>query len=375
MHCGARGRVAKRTSVIVTIASVLALTIGTAGAAPATWTLEASPNRAGNNTIAEVSCASATACMAVGTVQNLAETNNKALAMWWNGTRWKLSPVKTGQSSTLYHVACASATFCIAIGSGSSKAGGGALAEKWNGTSWSRLRNPRTQISFYRAVGCASTTLCFLSGARISGEGESSVIVRWDGTQLTEVTGTDAGGLLTDVSCPAMTRCVAVGSGGVNGGELRVETYDGVSWTNAGVPAPSTIADLSVVSCGSATSCIALGQYYDWDAGQWPTLVERWDGVRWTHDPDFVAKGSFVADISCAAATDCVAVGSQPNGKYGANVVETWNGTTWSASSPPNAGHFTNALWAVSCPTTTACQALGYYMHDRHPATVAVGGA
>lgn len=377
MGHGTWSRLARRAGAAGFVFALVTTTVGVAGAAPSTWTPEPSPNRAGNNQISDVSCASATACMAVGTVQDLSETNDKALAMSWNGHRWKLSPVITRRASTLYHVSCASPTFCIAIGSGSTKNSSGALAEKWDGARWSVIKNPAgPKISFYRAVACSSPTRCFITGARVAGGGASSVIVQWDGAQLATIANTDAGGLLIDVSCASTAWCVAVGSGGVNEGELRVETYDGVSWTNAGVPAPSTIADLSVVSCGSATSCIALGQYYDWDTGFWPTLVERWDGVSWTHDPDPVAKGSFLGDLSCASATDCVGVGGRPGtGKYGANLAMTWDGTGWTASSPPNAGHFTNALWAVACPTTTTCQALGYHMRDRHPATVAVGGS
>src|SRR5258705_465185 len=43
------------------------------------------------------------------------------------------------------------------------------------------------------------------------------------------------------------------------------------------------------------------------------------------------------------------------------NLIETWDGTSWSVMSSVSPGTKDNSLLGVACPSTTSCQAVGYF--------------
>lgn len=67
--------------------------------------------------------------------------------------------------------------------------------------------------------------------------------------------------------------------------------------------------------------------------------------------------------VTCVSAKSCVAVGESVNSKHvQANLAEKWNGTRWSATSPPQpSGSIGGGLNAVSCTSTRNCIAVGGY--------------
>jgi len=96
------------------------------------WSIQTTPNPAGGSEIhlIRVSCTSATACTAAGFYSNA--TTTVTLAERWNGTRWSIQTTPNpagGSNSMLNGVSCASATACTAVGGSSN----GTLAEGWNG--------------------------------------------------------------------------------------------------------------------------------------------------------------------------------------------------------------------------------------------------
>ena len=126
---------------------------------------------------------------------------------------------------------------------------------------------------------------------------------------------------------------------------------------------------LAGVACGSPTFCVAVGFFRDTSAMQ--TLVETWNGSTWSAAAG--ANSSATEDnqlngVSCASASFCVAVGNHFDGALGTYqvLIETWDGTAWSVvPGTPNAtdgnGATNNHLSGVSCPTTTFCVAVGAY--------------
>ena len=89
-----------------------------------TWTVEPtpSPNGVKSSILYNVSCTSATACTAVGGGGNgptSHKQNSRSVAEKWNGTTWTVEPTPSPngvKSSSLYNVSCTSATACIAVG-------------------------------------------------------------------------------------------------------------------------------------------------------------------------------------------------------------------------------------------------------------------
>lgn len=83
----------------------------------AVWLTQPTPNPAGlrDNVLSGVSCASASACTAVGDSFSFGVT----FAEGWNGTKWSLQTVPTpagASSSQLVRVSCTAAAVCMAVG-------------------------------------------------------------------------------------------------------------------------------------------------------------------------------------------------------------------------------------------------------------------
>jgi hypothetical protein len=196
----------------------------------------------------------------------------------------------------------------------------------------------------------------------------------WDGTswQL-QSTPNPAGATssrLTGVSCTSSTECTAVysydNSAGV--GVTLAERWNGTSWQLQSTPnAPgATYSNLIGVSCISSTDCTAAG-YHDNSAGVGVTSVEHWNGTSWqlqsTLNPGALHSG--LAGVSCTSSTACTAVGFYRNrarARVPVTLAERWNGTSWQLQSTPNpAGALQSNLRGVSCASNTDCIAIGYY--------------
>jgi hypothetical protein len=263
------------------------------------WSLEPSPNPTGSkrSSLSSVSCTSPTACTAVGSYDN-STGNQVTLAETWNGTAWAIQPTPdpTGSKhSSLSGVSCASATACTAVGTFDSSTGDTAtLAETWNGSTWAIRPTPNPEASKR-----AHIMLLGLSG----------------------------------VSCTSAAACTAVG--GLSDGTYftRVEVWNGETWAmKFGGVASSGEAGFLGVSCTSATTCVVVG------SSSTGTLAEAWNGKTFTFERTATDGVSFVG-VSCTSVTACTAVGSYDNSAGDAvTLVEAWNGTKWSVEPSP-AGH------------------------------------
>jgi hypothetical protein len=177
---------------------------------------------------------------------------------------------------------------------------------------------------------------------------------------------------LAGLSCQSATSCAAVGDY-LNSsfiGEALAEAWNGTKWTLEQSPNPTgaTYISLSAVSCASAMACTAVGYYLN-QAGHSVTLTESWNGTKWAieQSPNPTgAKGSSLAGVSCVSDAACTAVGDYLN-KSGNTVplVEAWNGTKWAIQPSFNpTGATDTSLSAVSCALATACTAVGDYLNS-----------
>ena len=308
---------------------------------------------------ADISCASATACVAVG------RDDSGAAAAVRQGAGWHVVPL--AGAGALDAVDCTSATRCVAYGRASS-------AFVFDGTVWTATATPGAPPADADrfAIGCATATLCFaVGGNSYLQPPRPAYIERWNGTgwsdaPVTGATVSDAG--FEDVSCTTATECLAVGTyqdGSTT--KLLAERWDGSAWTllaDPPLPAGATIgpgADV-VIDCGGARSCIAATTA---TIGGAPTPVAvRWNGSGWEATALAApahAGAARVVDVSCASATSCVLVGDQTVGLAATRdqFAQRWNGATWAAvASPlPSPGNQTPAsvVPQLSCPTTTFC--------------------
>jgi hypothetical protein len=339
-----------------------------ASAQTLSWSIVPSPNRVTEDFLADVSCASATACMAVG-------DNGRTLAESWNGTSWSLVSSPSPGAGALSGVSCVSSAVCTAVGYVRTLSGGyRTLIESWNGTNWSVVPSPNigsaSDQNYLSGVSCTSATACTAVGYHYNGVFKT-LIESWNGTSWSVVPSPSPGGVndgLYGVSCMSATACTAVGGRLSSAYRTLIESWDGTSWSV--VPSPNVGSatspnSLQSVSCTSVTACTAVGTHYASSTSPGRTLAESWNGTSWSvvPSPNPASTGDTLSGVSCTSATTCTATGSTGGSPY-QTLIESWNGTSWSVVPSPNAGSISSNLDGVSCTSATACTAVGtYYVH------------
>jgi hypothetical protein len=159
------------------------------------------------------------------------------------------------------------------------------------------------------------------------------------------------------VACATSDFCVAVGRQGGPPAALLMQ-WNGVAW--ASVPQPTTpFTVLQGVSCVGPSFCVAVGF-----TGVSPStaLIETWNGSTWSAaSPASLPSGSSAElfGVSCVSATSCFAVGNWSIGSFTNPLSEMWNGSTWQAVQIPTAPTGFNQLNGVSCVSASFCMAAG----------------
>jgi hypothetical protein len=175
---------------------------------------------------------------------------------------------------------------------------------------------------------------------------------------------------LASISCvPTTTVCPAVGSAVTTAGAtvplvMRFSTTGGASTATTLAPSPGAATSLKGVSCGlSGGLCMAVGSYVVGAGPATRAIVETYNGSSWTLSSPPVPAGatsSTLDSVSCLSTSPsllfCAAVGRYTD-SVGTqrSLLETWNGTTWTVGPTT----FTTAMHGVSCASTTACVAVG----------------
>lgn len=179
-------------------------------------------------------------------------------------------------------------------------------------------------------------------------------------------------GLFSGVSCSVSTSCMAVGSYESSGPQDArtmttlplVGARSAEGWTVQTAPGPENMlwSPLNAVSCTSPNACTAVGEYFAYSVGNTNRLfAERWDGHSW-HTQVVPANGYWInlRAVSCGSPTSCMAVGHHTT-QYGGEIglAEYWNGTTWSklATPPSSSGA---VLTGVACTSGSVCMAAGF---------------
>jgi hypothetical protein len=383
---------------VVTAGAAQATQTGTA--AGTGWQVERTPNQnrdaAGINELSAVSCTSGRACTAVGSHAASLSSNGFTLAERWNGTSWRIQPTilpSGAVSATFTGVSCASATACMAVGSTPGQAADTSvnLAEAWNGTSWRVQAVPAPQGSASSGlfgVSCTSPNACTAVGHYSTAAGRLlAVAERWNGARwaiqpVPRPLGA-ASEQFSGVSCSAARACTAVGfqTGGSAGTRPVAEAWNGTRWHSQAVPLPhaSPGGILAAVSCTSPRACTATGTKF---SPTGPTLAVRWDGTRWRVQPTPSPPNFGTSHqqpelnaVSCASATACTATGAYAPGGHPAYFLQAWNGRRWrSVPAPHPAGFLSGALNGISCPTARCTAVGGWSGGPISVATLAMAG-
>ena len=378
-----RGGAVPRVAGLV---GAVALTLGAAVAPPSAhaWTIsQVQAAQAPNGTLVADSCPAPGTCLAVGSY-HVPSGASATLAELQSGSAWKALPTPNpagGHGSVLTAVSCRSPSACTAVGSyGNGQGTATALAETWNGTGWRIVPTPYPAGSFgsyLTGVSCAAAAACTAVGYYYTQnfeDGPQAFAESWNGTAWTlrqVPDGSLSPMFLYAVSCTSPAVCVAVGSynGPLGSGLPLAEVWNGTSWTMQAPAVPNGgFAELTGVSCTSATSCTAVGNY---SQNQKPfaelALGESWNGTTWAirGTPDPGGSADLIA-VSCTAATACTAVGWALAGLSATRALaEVWDGTAWTAQAAAlPAGAAQSTLAGVSCTVAGTCAAAGSGYYD-----------
>jgi hypothetical protein len=338
-----------------------------------TWSIMPTPTVDGGN-LDGVSCTSASACTAVGGY--LSAANPVTLAERWNGKAWAVqtTPNPSGtQRGILYGVSCASASACTAVGYYYNGSASPVLAERWNGKAWAIQATPVGIQGADNAVSCTSPRACTAVGYYSNSAGVAVTLAeRWNGkawaVQATPnpsgSSNATSGNYLDGVSCTSASACTAVGYyyNNSTGYSLTLaERWNGKAWAVQSTPSISNdYVELNGVSCTSASACIATGNYTSF-TGTAGTVAERWNGKAWAMQSIPNPDGTSVLNgVSCAPwASACTAVGSYTNSAgVGMTLAERWNGKAWAVQATPNPSGG-GVLGSVSCTSASVCTAYG----------------
>jgi hypothetical protein len=352
-----------------------------------------------------VSCPSTSFCAAVGTYTDAGGARRGLLDTFAGGTWTAVAAPVTGlvpavdpsdPVASVRAVACPVPGWCAAVGSyrdldGSTDAleltlEGGAwhaatLARVWSQGTPSRVTCPAAGECVAVGDDTAAGTIWTLHGDTWQAEVAPDA-------GLTPPASARAAPRLTDVSCPAPDRCVAVGlyyaQDGAESG--LIETLAGGTWYPASAPPPAGIAPaeyaLDVVSCPAPGDCVAMGGSGD-RAGSLHTLIETLASGTWhgrlapTRGVGLGGAGrhwEYVTSLACPAPGSCVATGwfyAAASGDELHSFVLTDAGGAWTSGSPvltglqPPVGRALDVVpLAVACGGVGSCAVVGSYDDD-----------
>lgn len=367
-----------------------------------------------NGMLSGVSCWSSTGCMAVGRYLDR-EVQFAAVAESWNGSSWSVMPMAAPAALrriSLGGVSCWSVSGCVAVGTGYTSSNTQApFAERWNGARWLFSTVPLPAgagAGELLGLSCTGASACTAVGETHGGGTEQTLVDRWNGSawsaQPTPNPANGAPAGLDAVSCAGTTACVAVGSYHVSyHHQLIAETWNGSTWTLTTLPQPKyvqggpAVAGAYGISCPAVDACVAAGDFQN------QPLIEKWDGAQWSAQELTLPSNYYgpmpLKAISCASAAACAAVGqyggtgavtytlvagtwqAQTFGSLSLSGVACWSagdcqavgtsssnftgaalssGSTFGSETIPNPeGVAHSTLAAISCPTSSACTAVG----------------
>jgi hypothetical protein len=250
-----------------------------------------------------VSCPSVSLCWAAGV-----RGDASSFLLRWNGTRWSSGPDIGGTPSAVF---CVSRADCWVAG--------GVKMEHWNGARWAAVPAPPVfDDPFNPGLYCVSSSDCWVTATKLNEHGV--IIGHWNGHLWRTVhnpASEERDTSLPGLSCLTTTACLAIGD------DVAV-SWNGSTWARAGAGLNAT---LNAVSCAAGLGCLGVGSGAGGVASS-----ERWDGSQWhpVTTPAPSGMDSELNGISCVNVSDCWAVGDQSTATTTLNLIEHWDGTSWS---------------------------------------------
>ena len=270
-------------------------------------------------------------------------------------------------------IAAVSARSVWAVGSAAT---GKPLVEHWNGRAWKQVpaASPRGATeSLLTSVAATGSTNAWAAGYYNTGTTIKTLIERWNGRGWAKVTSPNPGGVhgsfLLGVTAAGPSDAWAVGyfSTGKTIKTL-IERWNGHRWTQVASPSPGGLyarSALNGVAAAGRSGAWAVGYYFGPPVRP---LIEHWNGRRWkfvpSPNPGGRAGGELNA-VTTTGASGAWAVGNLGTSTVAEALIEHWNGRAWKqvTSSRP-ADSRGSDLTAVGARSPAGTWAAGYYFAD-----------
>jgi hypothetical protein len=336
------------------------------------WSIVPSPRKVGAAShLYGVSVLSATQAWAVGDRDT---TEASPLIYRWNGTRWKEVAAAPIANSYLQDVVAISANDVWAVGLQDQDdfSPDLSLTQHWNGTAWSIVPSPNpSRDPFYgenylSGVAAVASNDVWAVGYQQTDKGYSELIIHWDGSAWTLIPPLRGSyRVLTDVVKLSASDIWAVGyqfnfTAGYQGLTMH---WNGTQWSDVAVPQLDNGSFyLHAVTAVSSSDIWAVG---DQDYPVRPAVI-HWDGASWsfveTPDMDLGAGLASFRGIAALATDDVWATGFFRKG-FGddQNLVEHWDGASWTQVTVPNVRNSINQLYGVTPDQAGGLWAVGYF--------------
>ena len=284
----------------------------------------------------------------------------RPVLLHWDGRSWRRRTDALGRVG-VPDISASSPSNVWAVGS----QGNHGIGERWDGSSWtiSRLAEPARKGWVLDGVVALSPSDVWAVGYMHLGErnsdGFGALIEHWDGTEWSitptppphpSIPGDIAYARLYSVAASGPNDVWAVGEASYQYGpsavsDTLVEHWDGARWSVAPTPdvaSPRGIPfdHLFSVAAVSPTDVWAVGSYGTADffggRGDHP-LVLHWDGIRWTGastPPQESAplRWARLTGVAADGSGTVWAVGSAGSGTQRQPIATTWDGHRWTAS-------------------------------------------
>jgi hypothetical protein len=307
-------------------------------------------------------CGSGDSC--VGRLVSSPGSDDDDLLVRRQGGTWTTTPLQPGQGPKR-DLSCPAAGFCATVdwepADGTNGVTTRGVLAVGDGVTWREDRPvgpPAPAADVLGGVSCvevqpngrgAGNAWCVAVGSgRVNGRTQSLVTV-WDGTawRVTTRPGPEADEVsLTDVACPAIRQCVAVG--------VRVRDYvstnvvrvgDGTTWQDVDLSGTANVGPVGEVSCTGPDFCLAAGV---------GVLIR--EGTGWRAAPGLGSPNISVAELSCLSPTRCLGRTVVP--PLGPENLAVWNGQSWIGTTRLVDGRTLTGGGPLACSPGLTCHAL-----------------
>jgi hypothetical protein len=341
--------------------------------------------------VGPVVCTGAGTCVALGEYTTAGGVNEDSILTEssgrWTAVRARL-PLGGVEAANFgpYGLACAGTGNCVGTSVYlSSRSLVADVLQEVNGT-WSSIAlpvpaNARRTWPSIAAVACPVAGGCVIAGAytTTAGLSEGLIVTEKAGRFVAAEAptpggnGSDKGAGLAGVACSGATACVAAGyyvaASGERDGLLVADRGGKLAAATALLPtaaSPDPAAVMQGVACGSATGCVALGQYEN-SVGDHVGVIDASSNGHWSTasmptpaSPTTTSPDPVIYAVACRDGTSCLAAGRYVDSSSDTEgLALLQRSTVWSASTPPGTAGTTPSLNAVACSNLTSCTAVG----------------